>query len=166
MDEQLKQRIVGIMVITALAAIFIPMLFDEPISDADSYNHTLPIPGQPDNTLQASIQSIPTSQKSVITPRKIVPRNLTAIPTPISNQQDKMGPWTIKVGSFGVEKNASEFEKRLRKQGFAAYIKLGKNDTGPLFELHVGPELDYTRAKNEQQRLQTLFNTQTQLYSE
>ena len=34
MDQDLKQRLVGAVVITALAAIFVPMLFDDPIDES------------------------------------------------------------------------------------------------------------------------------------
>jgi len=166
MDEQLKQRIVGIMVITALAAIFIPMLFDEPISNADSYRYTLALPTQPSNTLQESIQSLPSSQQDVLTASNPVSRQLTPLNPPPSNQDTTMKKWIIQVGSFGLRKNAEEFQERLRKQKFTAYIKPVQQKSRILFQLLVGPELDYTRAQNEQQRLQTLFNTKTQLSSQ
>jgi len=166
MDEQLKQRIVGIMVITALAAIFIPMLFDEPISNADSYRYTLALPTQPSNTLQESIQSLPNSQQEVLSAKKPVSIQLTAMNTPAYNQDLPMKKWVMQVGSFATRKNAEEFQKRLRKQKFTAYIKPVQRNSRTLFQLLVGPELDYTRAKNEQQRLQTLFDTKTQLSSQ
>ncbi|MCK5353768.1 MAG: hypothetical protein KAJ63_01515, partial [Methyloprofundus sp.] len=49
MNETLKQRIVGIAVITAIAAIFVPMLFDDPISDDELYTNELVLPQEPIN---------------------------------------------------------------------------------------------------------------------
>ena len=33
MNQELKQRLIGAVVVTALAAIFIPMLFDDPVDN-------------------------------------------------------------------------------------------------------------------------------------
>lgn len=58
MDQALKQRLIGAIILIALAVIFVPMLLDEPVSEADSPNleipprpqapvHTRRIPAQP-----------------------------------------------------------------------------------------------------------------------
>lgn len=58
MDQALKQRLIGAIILIALAVIFVPMLLDEPVSEADSPSleipprpqapvHTRRIPAQP-----------------------------------------------------------------------------------------------------------------------
>ncbi len=47
MNKELSQRIIGAIVVTALAAIFIPMLFDEPVEEAAPVVSQLPIPSGP-----------------------------------------------------------------------------------------------------------------------
>ncbi|MEQ1528104.1 MAG: SPOR domain-containing protein [Methylococcales bacterium] len=47
MDQELKQRLIGAVVVTALAAIFIPMLFDDPIDDRSQQVSELAIPPTP-----------------------------------------------------------------------------------------------------------------------
>ena len=47
MEPELKQRIIGTIVVTALAAIFIPMLFDEPVDDSGKAVSELTIPKPP-----------------------------------------------------------------------------------------------------------------------
>ena len=39
MDHELKQRIIGTVVVTALAAIFVPMLFDDPVDSSGKNCH-------------------------------------------------------------------------------------------------------------------------------
>lgn len=46
MNQELTQRIIGAVVVTALAAIFIPMLFDDPVEDSDQVINPLEIPEQ------------------------------------------------------------------------------------------------------------------------
>ncbi len=44
MDHELKQRLIGAVVVTALCAIFIPMLFDDPVDDSGQLASELSIP--------------------------------------------------------------------------------------------------------------------------
>ncbi len=52
MNQELSQRIVAAIVITALAAIFIPMLFDDPIDNSGQNVSQLAIPDNPVNVVQ------------------------------------------------------------------------------------------------------------------
>ena len=47
MDQELKQRLIGALVITALAAIFIPMLFDDPVDESGRMVNELTLPEAP-----------------------------------------------------------------------------------------------------------------------
>ncbi len=47
MDHELKQRLVGAVVVTALAAIFIPMLFDDPIDNSAKTVSEMTVPPEP-----------------------------------------------------------------------------------------------------------------------
>lgn len=47
MDHELKQRLIGAIVITALAAIFLPMLFDDPIEESGQMVNELALPEPP-----------------------------------------------------------------------------------------------------------------------
>lgn len=47
MEQELKQRLIGAVVVTALAAIFIPMLFDDPVEDSGQVVSELIIPEAP-----------------------------------------------------------------------------------------------------------------------
>ncbi len=47
MNQELAQRLIGAVVVTALAAIFIPMLFDDPVDNSGLVVSELPIPAPP-----------------------------------------------------------------------------------------------------------------------
>lgn len=60
MNKELSQRIIGAIVVTALAAIFIPMLFDEPVQDeAAPIVSQLPIPSGPTGASEEVSQPSP-----------------------------------------------------------------------------------------------------------
>ncbi len=80
MNPELKQRIIGAIVVTALAAIFIPMLFDDPIDNSGQSVTALNIPATPVVTGEVSANKLPTSADQVLNtpdtkPEKIVNTN-------------------------------------------------------------------------------------------
>jgi DedD protein len=83
MDQELKQRLIGAAVITALAAIFVPMLFDDPIDESGKSINALKIPelpmpsGTQDKTQDVEIMPLPEKVEDVAAispePRPAVP---------------------------------------------------------------------------------------------
>ncbi|MDD1640396.1 MAG: SPOR domain-containing protein [Methylococcaceae bacterium] len=66
MNQELKQRLIGAVVVTALAAIFIPMLFDDPVDNRGQSVSELVIPATPVNTGEESANKLPTSANQVL----------------------------------------------------------------------------------------------------
>lgn len=167
MNESLKHRIVGAIVITALAAIFIPMLFDEPITNTDNKsNNELLIPTQAYADMPSLIESIPQSHAAVISKEKLTQINIQQQNSNAPSTDKHLKSWIIQVGSFNSEKNAHEFKDRLRQQKFTAYVKAIKAKNGTIYRLSVGPELGRDLALKTQQRLEKIFEAKTLLISE
>ncbi|KAF3976883.1 MAG: hypothetical protein HFP77_09925 [Methylococcales symbiont of Iophon sp. n. MRB-2018] len=145
MDQYLKQRLVGTVVITALAAIFVPMLFDEPINDDGKNIRALKIPDAPVQTYAST--SLPDSIKDVIAlpdPLTIKTRE----PAPVVQQRaSKKQSWFIQVGIFEQESNAQTLKNTIIKQGFPVIVTPVSTDKGLLYRVRVGPELDKKRAE-------------------
>jgi len=69
MDQELKQRLIGAVVVTALAAIFIPMLFDDPIDDRSQQVSELAIPPTPSvSSGESPMEKAPVSSGQVLNP--------------------------------------------------------------------------------------------------
>lgn len=67
MNPELKQRLIGAVVVTALAAIFIPMLFDDPVENNGlTVSNNLAIPTTPLNTGETSANKLPTNANPVL----------------------------------------------------------------------------------------------------
>ena len=66
MNQELKQRLIGAVVVTALAAIFIPMLFDDPVDNSGQSVSELVIPATPVNTGEESANKLPTGANQVL----------------------------------------------------------------------------------------------------
>ncbi|BCG63710.1 MAG: DedD protein [Methyloprofundus sp.] len=167
MNEILKQRIVGATVITALAAIFVPMLFDNPVSDADNYTNELSLPTEPENNMQTLLETIPKSQQEVLS--RPVPATVKIQSEMIkqSIKETDLKSWVIQVGSFSQKQNAQDFRDKLRKNNFTAYVDSITNNKGTtLYRLRVGPEIDKKRALKAKQQLESLYKVKTMLVSE
>lgn len=67
MDQELKQRLIGAAVITALAAIFVPMLFDDPIDESGKSISELKIPELPAKAQDVEIMPLPEKAEDVTT---------------------------------------------------------------------------------------------------
>lgn len=66
MDHELKQRLIGAVVITALAAIFVPMLFDDPVDNSGKAVSELTIPQAPASAAQGDVQNLPENKNQVL----------------------------------------------------------------------------------------------------
>ena len=64
MDHELKQRLIGAVVVTALCAIFIPMLFDDPVDNSGQLVSELNIPA-PAESDTSTAGKLPTSAEQV-----------------------------------------------------------------------------------------------------
>lgn len=166
MNETLKQRIVGAIVITALAAIFVPMLFDDPISESDNFSNELSLPQEPVDDMQPLLDDIPKTSAQVLSRPAPAQIDLQAKTVKQAVKEPKLKSWIIQVGSFSQEQNAIEFRDKLRKNKFTAYVDSVKSDQGTLYRLRVGPELDEKRALKTQQKLEAVYKIKTLLVSE
>lgn len=66
MNQELKQRLIGAVVITALAAIFIPMLFDDPVDNSGQVVSEMAIPEAPVNSAGDTANKLPGNADEVL----------------------------------------------------------------------------------------------------
>lgn len=65
--------------------------------------------------------------------------------------------WTIQVGSFASESNATGLEAKLRKAGLAAYVKPVDDAGKKVYKVRVGPQRDRAEAASMRRRLSEAF---------
>ncbi len=155
MDQDLKQRLVGAVVITSLAAIFVPMLFDDPIDETGKMISELKIPDVPVKSFKAASVSVSKSINDVMNlPEPTVIKEERVKQSSVSNKVS----WFIQVGIFGQESNAISLRNKIRKQGFPVTIASVASDNGMLYRVRVGPELDKKRAEAMKAKVDKLNN--------
>lgn len=150
MDDGLKQRLIGALVLLAIGVIFLPVLFDR--QRIRSLDHETRIPIAPDiqpitfvesSKPEPTIAAKPAEENFV--PNENNPPDLAA-ELPTLNQQGVPKAWVIQVASYRFEAHANELRNKLKADGYKAYTREVQMDTGNMVRLYVGPKLDKNRA--------------------
>lgn len=176
MNEKLKQRLVGAVVLVSLAIIFIPMLLD------GGERSSMPmfgsnIPAKPDyafEPLDIPLQPVPpvAEERPVLidkpeplpqpTPpeEKAQPKPAPAVaaakkPAPAATvAEGEQSAWVVQVGSFSQSSNALALRDKLRGKGFTAFVEKVKAEGNTVYRVRIGPELKRQNAEKQLQRLQ------------
>ncbi len=184
MNQQLKARLVGAIVLISLAVIFIPMLLDggeressplgeRYVPDRPGYHYEsldIPLRSAPAAPLvprlvdppaaadeqQARVEPPPAETKPEPAPRA-APSRPAPEPPPApmaSPPAAEQVGWVVQVGSFSRQQNAIGLRDRLRSAGFTSFVDRAEGSAGTIWRVRVGPELERERAERLQQRLQ------------
>lgn len=180
---QVKQRIIGAIVLVSLGVIFIPMLlnserslddgmpvFGSNIPDKPHYitdkeqiapvagSNAMIIKSQPDFDARVIDEHTPKTKKKVVASfAKIDSKNkeTTSKKKTVSNTQTKKTAkaWAIQVGSFTERKNAFSLRNKLRSKKFTAFVESVETKKGQVFRVRVGPEIKRAEAEKIQKKL-------------
>ena len=165
MDEGLKQRIIGAVVLVIAAVVFLPMLLsgqDETVEvvvdvpEAPVLNQQPIAPAEP-VVLPATPQvpNIPTPQSAAeqraqeqveaeaakapepeVNPEVV---EATPEPAPVEEAPKATGDWVIQLGSFSSNSNAEGLSETLRSQGYNSYTYSVTIQGKPITRVYVGP---------------------------
>lgn len=170
MESIVKQRLVGAIVLVALAVIFIPMLLDggQPSELAASRSNIPPRPGFHFEPLD-----LPPPAPEPLEPRAAVVEEAEVPPValgPVAEEvraepteaveapSTAVEAWAVQVGSFSSEKNALALRDKLRSAGFAAFVEQVTNAGQPVFRVRIGPEATRSRAESLKARVTKAFD--------
>lgn len=181
LDRRLKQRMVGALVLLALAAVFLPMLFNRADQPRAVRVEAPPMPLQietpepdvPEPALAEAPASAPAVEAAAVAvpepvapPPAAVPAAPPAVAPPVRSEPvaapasrlDGDGlplSWSVQLVSLSNAARAQELQQRLRQQGHNAYIR----SVDGMQRVFVGPLLD----KSEAQRLAQEIGRQQRL---
>jgi DedD protein len=194
-EMPVKHRLVGIIVIVALAMILIPIFMNHTQSDPDTLQLSSKVPSPPAKpsiglVIPPESQTLPQAlplQRAIekeLTPEEEppasaeAPKEMAAIPPVPAPQIQAAAPvtmpkktttakkitpvpaqaWVIKLGTFSDKNNASNLVKKLKANGFTAYMHESDTSQGKLVSVFVGPNVQRNLAEQTAQRLEKLFN--------
>ncbi len=174
MEKQVRERLVGALVLVALVVLFVPALLKgpsrEPAGDTPGEQQVVefPLPDSagppPDDALTPEPEATPTEPPAVVEALPAreelpVPTAATA-PAPVD---DPLAParaaeppspgvaagqpaWAVQLGAFSTREKAEGLVADLRKRGYAAFFLEYRANGKVLHRVRVGPEQDRDRA--------------------
>jgi DedD protein len=181
LNEHIKQRLVGAVVLVSLAVIFVPMLLDSGekgemplfgsnIPEKPAYQfEPLDIPLEPVTPIEADkpllvekpepappkVKPAPEKAKQPL-PAKVKenPLVVKAAPAPEKKPAQGSTAWVVQVGSFSSSANALKLRNKLRTKGFTAFVEKLESDGSTTYRVRVGPELKREIADTLRDKLQ------------
>ena len=166
MDQQLKERLIGVTALVLVAIVFIPMFFkkstdlalrekenvefineneSEFISKLKPMTETAAIE---DNNTQITAVEEPTQITAVEEPTQITAVEEQANKDKVSSKTVEMGQmnWIVQIGSFSSKENAEKLNKKVKKAGFRSFVNPITIDDKTMHQVCLGPEYDMTAA--------------------
>lgn len=167
MKDSLKQRLVGAVVLAALAVIFLPgFLKEQQIYQVDTDTQIPPQPTVPHVDFQAPQQVLDVepapAPETMFLPPEPEPASATELsvavesPQPSSNNTgiltrtsgDEGIPeaWVVQVASLGNKTAANKLRDELQAEGHKAYVRSITTAKGSITRVFIGPKLSKAEA--------------------
>ena len=187
-EHTFKQRIVGAIVLVALAVIFIPMLLpgSRDIGFSDRGSPIPPKPAELENLKVLELEKpqpgpttreivrTPIDERSPATPDVEVEAPATENKTPLPEETlpakttSEAAPpaaitpkaWAVQVGSFTQRDNAMRLRDQLRSKGYKAFVEQITSADKTFYRVRVGPEVSREKAVALQKDLQSKMKLQ------
>ncbi len=167
MDQQLKERLIGIIVLVLFAVIFIPMFFSDPIdlvskektnlSNSKESEFVSKLKPVDDSTQELDTKSIEYDTVTEETPQTVTeetPQTVTEEITDLVNEEtafrkeslveNQMGQmnWIVQIGSYSNKENAEKENLRAKNAGFRSFINPITQNNKIMYQVCLGPEYD------------------------
>ena len=179
LDQRIKQRLIGAVILLSLAVIFLPIIFDGRQSKIDTAPYKLPpqprfsnieqpLELQPEQVqdVEAELDQLADTQEAVQASPDIETAAGYLGKERLNDQAIRAKPakdikletgWIIQVGAFKEEQNANQLRSELLAAGFRAYTQ----QAAQYYRVYVGPLIRSFQLDEQKQRLEQEFHLQT-----
>jgi len=176
----LSNRLVGTVIVVALAVIFLPDFLDrKKETNNDAF---VSVPATPAKKPIVNPEPFPTERVAGVTQRPLEvvdepavddSQTQTAAPAEAAKTQveDKLasqtvvekpsaepqdGSWVVQLGSFRHQKNVGQLLEKLEKAGYRAFSRPIETRSGPLTKVFVGPDTNKDKLQKALPHLQDI----------
>lgn len=179
MDDKLKQRLIGALVLIIAAVVFLPMLLS---GQDETVSVEVQVPEQPEMSSEPIASPAPIELPAQEPVSDIPESDVIPMPPPVDEQVAEapveqapeagppaepeapaaapatpavtQGDWVIQLGSFSATANAEGFQQKLEEQGYNAYTVTATADGKDITRVYVGPLLDRESANRLRDELE------------
>ncbi len=145
MDAKLKQRLTGAVILTSLAIILLPLLLDGTEEDRARVATDIPAPPKIDldditvQDVKRKIEQMEKASESRLPKEVVDETNYESSPDFILDKNQLPVNWSLQLGSFQNEENATRLRAQLREQNYRSYILHANTNDGEIYRVFVGP---------------------------
>lgn len=145
MDSKLKQRLTGAVILTSLAIIILPLMLDGTQEERERIVTSIPEPPSVelnDISVQDVVQKIEQMERAseARLPKEVVDEtDYGSSPDFILDKNKLPVNWSIQLGSFESEDNATRLRAELRELKYRSYILHARTNEGEIYRVFVGP---------------------------
>ena len=182
--KQLRQRLIGALVLMALLAIIVPFfLGDQPGTSAEDIASIPPAPEQIPGADLPIDEGAPEAPVDEVTADTVIDAATPPATTPVPDSAAMAAPvptataparapaasssgatrnpvkapvsaWVVQLGSFSSERNAWALRDKLRNKGYHAFVERVSEGSKMVIRVRIGPELQRAKAEAAQQKLE------------
>lgn len=145
MDAKLKQRLTGAVILTSLAVILLPFLLSGTEEDRQRVISNIPDAPRIDineitvRDVEEKIEQMERASEARL-PREVVDTtDYEAAPDFMLDKNNLPVNWSLQLGSFQNEENATRLRAELRKLNYRCYILHAETNEGDIYRVFVGP---------------------------
>jgi len=183
MEQKLKQRLVGAIVLVSLAVIFIPIILEGPDDEWSPRSHSMPEPPRMDYGVDMELALPPVETQEIAEteaaealepvpdPVAVPPAEQPPEPAPTAKPATQPPPaptaakkgdslpvpppgWYIQVGSFSQQMNAEGLRTRLQAAGHSTRLQAINIGKAQVYRVLVGPATSRAIAEQQNARLE------------
>ncbi|MYE22789.1 MAG: hypothetical protein F4Y01_02415 [Gammaproteobacteria bacterium] len=175
LSEQTRHRVTGTVFLVAVAAIVLPMLFDEEPPELERPYPAAPpeLAVQPDSSGVADMNELTEAAGRLVDSvdadgfatdtgvrigEPVLLPELAAEPDSAGTEGGLEPAWAVQVGAFSNHANAEALRERLRADGYAALKSTIRSDAGESTRVAVGPIISREDAAALEQELERRYS--------
>lgn len=157
MNERIKQRVVGAVVLVSLALILWPLVMSPKREQSFVIESDLPTPPEPAPSVirepepRDDVSPVGDYQEKISTGQSRPEPGREEVPS--LDKADLPVAWFVQVGSFGNRANAVRLTERLKSDGYRSQIREQKTANGSLNRVVVGPYVDKYMAQRDRNKI-------------
>ena len=150
MDQQLKERLIGVTALVLVAIVFIPMFFKKSTDLALREKENVEFINENESEFISKLK--PMTETAAIEDNNT---QITPAEEPAQIKKDKVSSktvemgqmnWIVQIGSFSSKENAEKLNKKVKKAGFRSFVNPITIDDKTMHQVCLGPEYDMTAA--------------------
>lgn len=185
MTQGLKQRLVGAVVLLAIAVLFVPsflrerqvepvstktLIPDQPVRETLTFesprapDNIEPAPAPesmfvPEENSQPVVESLEQAQTEEASADASPAEPST--PSEPRERDLEQGAWVVQVASFRSADSARNLRDRLQAEGHRAYMRSATTDSGEVSRVYIGPKVDRDEAQSTKAAVDQLLQVES-----